>query len=75
MRDEVATDHAIAAIAERQGRVIDHKQLRELGLSSAGIGRRAQGEGLHQRGCGVGPPTLVVARGRSDCRTRARRGD
>ena len=53
MRDEIATDHAIAAIAERQGGVVDHKQLRELGLSSAGIGRRVQAGRLHPRYRGV----------------------
>jgi very-short-patch-repair endonuclease len=53
MRGEVATDHAIAAIAERQGGVIDHKQLRELGLSSTGIGRRVQAGRLHAKYRGV----------------------
>lgn len=53
MRDQVATDQAIAAIAERQGGIIDHGQLRELGLSAAGIGRRVRAGRLHAKYRGV----------------------
>ncbi|HKH16398.1 MAG TPA: DUF559 domain-containing protein [Solirubrobacteraceae bacterium] len=53
MRAEVATDHAIAAIAEPQGGVIGHSQLRELGLSAAAIGRRVQAGRLHAKHRGV----------------------
>jgi len=53
MRDEVATDHAIAAIAARQGGVIAHSQLRELGVSAAAIGRRLQVGRLHSKYRGV----------------------
>ena len=53
MRDQVATDHAIAVIAERQGGIVHHSQLRELGLSTAGIGRRVQAGRLHAKYRGV----------------------
>jgi len=52
MRGRVATDHLIAAIAERQGGVVEHAQLLGLGISAAGIHRRIQVGRLppHHRG-------------------------
>jgi very-short-patch-repair endonuclease len=53
MREQLATDHAIAAIAERQGGIIGHSQLRELGLTTAAIHRRVQAARLHVKHRGV----------------------
>jgi len=53
IRDQVATDHAIAAIAERQGGIVGHDQLYALGLTRAGINRRVHAGRLHARFRGV----------------------
>jgi Protein of unknown function (DUF559) len=53
MRDQVATDHLIAALADRQHGYVAHGQLLELGLSSSGIGRRVHAGRLHRRYRGV----------------------
>ncbi len=53
IRVQVATDHRIAAIAERQGAIVDHDQLIALGLSRAGIQRRVQAGRLHVKYRGV----------------------
>lgn len=42
MRRELATDHAIAAIADRQGGTIGRRQLIALGLSGSAIDRRVR---------------------------------
>jgi hypothetical protein len=47
MRDQRATDHLIAGLAERQGGVVEHGQLVALGLSPAAIHRRVRGGRLH----------------------------
>jgi Transcriptional regulator, AbiEi antitoxin/Protein of unknown function (DUF559) len=47
MRRELATDHAIAAFAERQGGVIARGQLVALGLSGSAIDRRQRAGRLH----------------------------
>jgi hypothetical protein len=48
MRDQDATDHLIARLAERQGGIVEHGQLLALGLSPAGIHRRARAGRLHR---------------------------
>jgi hypothetical protein len=53
MRDQGATDHQIAAIADRQHGVVAHAQLLELGLSGSAIGRRVAAGRLHRRHRGV----------------------
>ena len=53
MRDQVATDHQIAAIADRQHGVVAHAQLLALGLSASAIGRRVDAGRLHRRHRGV----------------------
>jgi very-short-patch-repair endonuclease len=53
MRDQNATDAAIAMLAVRQGGVVEHGQLRVLGLSSSGIGRRVDCGRLHRLHRGV----------------------
>jgi predicted transcriptional regulator of viral defense system len=53
MRDQRATDHLIAALAERQGGIVEHGQLRALGLSGSAIGRRVEAGRLHRRYRGV----------------------
>jgi len=53
MREEVVADHAIAALAARQGGVVARRQLLGLGLSSAAIGRRIEGGRLHPLARGV----------------------
>jgi hypothetical protein len=47
MRRELATDRAIAAIADRQGGVIARAQLTALGLSGSAIDRRRRSGRLH----------------------------
>ena len=53
MRDEVATDHLIAALADRQYGIVTHRQLVALGVSGSAIGRRADTGRLHRRYRGV----------------------
>jgi predicted transcriptional regulator of viral defense system len=53
MRDEVATDRLIAALAERQHGIVTHAQLVALGLSGSAIGRRVDAGRLHRRYRGV----------------------
>jgi very-short-patch-repair endonuclease len=53
MRDQSATDQRIARLAERQGGIVSHAQLRGLGLSRAAIHRRVQTGRLHPRYRGV----------------------
>ena len=53
MRDQPVPDHAIAALAERQGGVVEHTQLLALGLSRAAIHRRVRAGRLHARFRGV----------------------
>jgi hypothetical protein len=48
MRRELATDAAIAAIADRQGGVISRRQLAALGLSGSAIDRRTRAGRLHR---------------------------
>jgi predicted transcriptional regulator of viral defense system len=48
MRGELATDQAIAALAETQAGVVEHRQLRRMGLTSSAIGRRMEVGRLHQ---------------------------
>jgi very-short-patch-repair endonuclease len=47
MRHELAIDHEIAAIAQRQGGVVARPQLLALGLSAAAIQRRVRAGRLH----------------------------
>jgi len=47
MRGQVARDHRIARIAERQGGAISRGQLLDLGLSPKGVDRRVQTGSLH----------------------------
>jgi hypothetical protein len=63
MRANDSPHRAIAAIAATQGGVIDHGQLRGLGLSDAAIGRRVAAGLLHPQHVGVyavGHPVLGV---------------
>jgi predicted transcriptional regulator of viral defense system len=53
MRDQGVTDHRIAALADRQGGIVEHRQLRALGLSAPAIGRRVAAGRLHRRYRGV----------------------
>jgi len=53
MRRELATDHAIAAIADRQGGVIARTQLAGLDLSVSAIDRRVRAGRLHPLHRGV----------------------
>jgi len=53
MRDQDATDHRIARLAERQGGIVAHAQLRAIGVSAAAIHRRVQAGRLHPRYRGV----------------------
>jgi Transcriptional regulator, AbiEi antitoxin/Protein of unknown function (DUF559) len=53
MRDELVSDHRIAALADRQGGVVGRAQLLALGLSPAGIARRVDAGRLHRRYRGV----------------------
>jgi hypothetical protein len=64
MRDQGDIDGRIAALAARQEGVVDHAQLRALGVSPQAIGRRIAGGSLHPRYRGVyavGHPVLSVA--------------
>jgi predicted transcriptional regulator of viral defense system len=47
MRRQLVTDHAIAAVADRQGGVIARLQLLRLGLSGPAIDRRVRAGRLH----------------------------
>lgn len=49
MRDQIATDHLIAALAHRQHGFVSHAQLLALGLSGSAINRRADRGLLHRR--------------------------
>ena len=63
MRDHFGPDRLIAALAARQGGVVDHGQLREIGLSRTAIGRRIRAGLLHPKYVGVyavGHPLLSV---------------
>jgi Transcriptional regulator, AbiEi antitoxin/Protein of unknown function (DUF559)/AbiEi antitoxin C-terminal domain len=53
MRDQGATDHTIAALAERQHGFVAHRQLLALGLSASAIARRLDAGRLHRRYRGV----------------------
>jgi hypothetical protein len=53
MRPQSATDHRVAALAERQGGIVAHAQLRSLGLGAAAIQRRVRAGRLHPRFRGV----------------------
>jgi len=53
MRRELATDLAIAAIADRQGGVVTRRQLVGLGLSASAIDRRVRSGRLHPLHRGV----------------------
>jgi hypothetical protein len=47
MRRELGIDHAIAAIAKRQGGTVARRQLAALGLSASAIDRRIRAGRLH----------------------------
>jgi hypothetical protein len=53
MRDQNATDHRIARLAERQGGIVGHAQLRAIGVSAAAVHRRVRAGRLHPRYRGV----------------------
>jgi very-short-patch-repair endonuclease len=53
MRGEVAPDHAIAAVAERQGGVVARDQLVDLGFNRSAIDRRLKAGRLHALHRGV----------------------
>jgi Transcriptional regulator, AbiEi antitoxin/Protein of unknown function (DUF559) len=53
MRRQSATDAEIAALADRQGGIVERGQLRSLGLSASAIDRRVRRGRLHPRFRGV----------------------
>jgi hypothetical protein len=63
MRDRFGPDRFIARLAAEQGGIVDHGQLRDLGLSATAIGRRIRAGLLHPQYPGVyavGHPLLSL---------------